>query len=485
MKYELLVSDEIIYDNFSIIKSNSLDFTLCIKLTKYDSIESKLNNKKLFLKCMKQQLTTGKMSRSDKYRKIIKNLINEYDHLLNNCKFIRLNFSREDDNLFFLKNNKCLDNKKIVIGKKLNFDDFERLKQIEAKYNNQNLYFILNGNDDYVDINDCYKTMNIMEEIINKIKSMNLSPIEKIMYVYDLVKSRIYKEEDESQSKTASRDITKILLGENIVCVGYSRLFQLILTNVGINCHNVILKTKNEHDKGHERNIIYVKDDKYKIDGVYYFDSTWDSKKDIDDIYYIDNYNCFAKTINEMRNIENNEFIYEDSPFISDNYEKDISNYLSKQSIIEKSNLYRQIGYMSKILNDYKNINILYFMKNNWNEKEIKEISKTVEKLGNKFTKPISAETMIKIFCNVRKIEYYQNPLNFSFDPENICSALVYSNWKFEKHHYNKKQERYIEDNDTITNLINFIKENQILKQIGEVKLTKTLSKILDNKKNK
>ena len=55
------------------------------------------------------------------------------------------------------------------------------------------------------------------------------------MYVYDLIRERVYTAENPEEEYFVSRDITSVLLGDKIVCVGFSNLFAAIIENLEFN----------------------------------------------------------------------------------------------------------------------------------------------------------------------------------------------------------------------------------------------------------
>ena len=68
------------------------------------------------------------------------------------------------------------------------------------------------------------------------IKKLHLSPLETVLYVYDLVRERKYQEEGANECHTKSRDLTSVLLGDKIVCAGFVNLFNTILEKLDIKC---------------------------------------------------------------------------------------------------------------------------------------------------------------------------------------------------------------------------------------------------------
>ena len=86
--------------------------------------------------------------------------------------------------------------------------------------------------------------------------------------------------EELTDKLTESRSISKSLSNGYIVCVGYSKIFCQLLSELGINSNLVYIEPKNGGG-GHARVIVKVIDEKYNINGVYVFDPTWDCNMDM------------------------------------------------------------------------------------------------------------------------------------------------------------------------------------------------------------
>lgn len=186
----------------------------------------------------------------------------------------------------YLKCNVILDNVNISLDK---------YKEILDKYftndmDRSNIRFYFQENNSPLSAKELYNTSLMVNDIVSRVKKANLSQMESIMYVYDILKERIYKNDDENYHN--ARDVMNVLAGDNIVCVGYSNVFNAVLKCMDIKTMPLI-----SYEANHQRSIAYVKDDKYAIDGVYVFDPTWDSKKDTNDYAYINRYNYFAMTL--------------------------------------------------------------------------------------------------------------------------------------------------------------------------------------------
>ena len=156
------------------------------------------------------------------------------------------------------------------------YPNFYALKGLDEKYD-----FTINYGSytttSYEDFLYMRETIDYYKALIN---TYNLSPLEKIMYAYDLMKS--YKYNETSKHSSTSRNIPEIIRSGEIVCIGYSTFFKQLLFELGIEAQVIDVTIKeNERDEYHARNIVHVDDDKYNVHGDFVFDSTWDSYKEL------------------------------------------------------------------------------------------------------------------------------------------------------------------------------------------------------------
>lgn len=133
-------------------------------------------------------------------------------------------------------------------------------------------------------INDQYKLADVLsaqgklQQFIDFVKNAKASPYEKFLIIYDYVTSKPYKENKASLGN--SRDLIALMNGDDVVCVGYANLLEHICTAVGIKClsqTSSVYKKDGTFIYGHQNNSVYLKDDKYGIDGWYYADACWDA----------------------------------------------------------------------------------------------------------------------------------------------------------------------------------------------------------------
>lgn len=173
----------------------------------------------------------------------------------------------------FEKNNKRIDKLAIRLINK-DYEDITKLKELEKKYDIEISY----GNFKRVEETEDFL---IMRETINYYKKLiqdeNLSPLEELIYAYDLIKSYEYVA-SEKENDFDSRQIHLILKTGKIVCAGYAAFLEQLLTELGI--ETIVVSTQTLSGP-HARNVIKLKDEKYGVDGIFALDATWDSARNL------------------------------------------------------------------------------------------------------------------------------------------------------------------------------------------------------------
>ena len=162
---------------------------------------------------------------------------------------------------------------------------------------------------DYRDVFDYQSVANadkIIKEQANAIKKNDYSPLEKLLHAYLTVSNREFKYEYKGlDGVSASRSVYGVLNSEKIVCVGFSEYLKALVNetndpNLTVFANNISVQSYNKGkiDPGlHHNNIVYIKDDKYKIDGFYYLDATWDDGEK-------ERLNFFLLDIDNVKNIK-------------------------------------------------------------------------------------------------------------------------------------------------------------------------------------
>ena len=324
-------------------------------------------------------------------------------------------FCNENNFTDALNISKRFNAKVIISAQKISLISYKKLIEdfgVE-NINEFNVYIDYQKNNSPILISTVYKISCIINAVVEEINSYDLSPLEKIMFVYDRVKYRLY--EDDLDDINSSRDLDKVLNGDKIVCAGYSNLF----TAVCINSIPVIdLNIK------HQRSLAYIKDAKYNIDGVYAFDPTWDKRKNKDDINYIDRYDYFLMPLVRSMNscyCEISELLELDKETILKIIDgKDMDSALK---VLDRLNILFTLVDAKYIPNDK------YYV--------VEEISKQYDQvIGKYYSSEISFEDFINLLYSVRVVESTSGMIN-NINKDNIRETSIkrYMN-------VNKKKEK-------------------------------------------
>ena len=328
-------------------------------------------------------------------------------------------FCNENNFTDALNISKRFNAKVIISAQKISLISYKKLIEdfgVE-NINEFNVYIDYQKNNSPILISTVYKISCIINAVVEEINSYDLSPLEKIMFVYDRVKYRLY--EDDLDDINSSRDLDKVLNGDKIVCAGYSNLFTAVLTSLGINSIPVIdLNIK------HQRSLAYIKDAKYNIDGVYAFDPTWDKRKNKDDINYIDRYDYFLMSLVRSMNscyCEISELLELDKETILKIIDgKDMDSALK---VLDRLNiLFTLVD--AKYIPDDK-----YYV--------VEEIAKQYDQvIGKYYSSEISFEDFINLLYSVRVVESTSGMIN-NINKDNIRETSIkrYMN-------VNKKKEK-------------------------------------------
>lgn len=183
---------------------------------------------------------------------------------------------------------------KIIIG-------FNKVEEVNLSnillFSNKNLDFHISL-DGFTYTYEEFHKINKRLDILIKELDDSMSPFEKYIYIYNLVrKYKQYKVIDQSEvldlkqlveNKNQSCNLKYILDSKYMDCRGFSFLLQTLLNKVGIESTDfgVYVKMPDGSKAGHSRTIINLDDDKYDIHGIFISDPTWDSQNKDDSLEY-------------------------------------------------------------------------------------------------------------------------------------------------------------------------------------------------------
>lgn len=185
---------------------------------------------------------------------------------------------------------------------KFNYFSNDELLEILQKYHfkeNSKFYYQYNYYDTYSK-EEIIDTILYIKEITSYIEKYNLSSLETIMLVYDLVREReVKKNNDSKMGQSYSRDLSRVMNTEEIVCAGYATISAAILNEIGIKTEIMFWAPQETKGSGHASIVSYINDSKYNIHQILEIDPTWRRKTSKDDYNYINNYNTFCLSLNE------------------------------------------------------------------------------------------------------------------------------------------------------------------------------------------
>lgn len=380
----------------------------------------------------------------------------------------------KDNFIKCLKFAKNINNKVIILeAKNISLGEYkELLSSVNLnELNNPNITISYQDTTRDLNIKELYNLSLLIDEVAKKINKYNLSPLEKIVYVYDYVKKREYHE---CEDKTNSRDLDKVINGENIVCVGYSNLFNAILKSLNISCIPLIsIKAK------HQRSLVYVKDDKYNINGIYAFDPTWDSKKTK---AYIDNYNYFAMPFEESEKNCPTELYQKTTTSIDEiieNYQIDLTQ--DKPISFDKINAIEELFKLTET-EGFEEMNNIVGLYSNCSISEKERAIFIYDTFTKKYNPGnIPVEKLFSAIINARIIEYYVGETtDINIDNIKLAISDKYSHTKIYSRDtaIDKLLKAILCDCDIIEELSEYEERNEeeIKRKTLNIRLLKTLT---------
>lgn len=287
---------------------------------------------------------------------------------------------------------------------------YQNLKNVTLKIYRDGLYYT---QEEYLEED------KKLDSLVSDIKAKDLSPFEKYLAVYNKVKQfKPYKENDGTDKdencfidtgREQSRYLKYILNNDYMVCVGYSHLLVDLLERVGIEATplgiNVdtsyvggfTLEEKPVNLGGHARNLVYIHDEKYGIDGYYVSDPTWDNNMELDLYshalmtieettyerylqkindydYLLDVHDMkeFSEKLNSLIDIKYNELLFKEKQHNQDLYQVDklikIFNHSEEQSNPYKEDLNQKEMILKRVLKEISTSMVNLFKQIDYNQ---------------------------------------------------------------------------------------------------------------------
>ena len=306
-----------------------------------------------------------------------------------------------------------------------NINGLNSLDELKEKYKDYKNVLVQPSGDLPIPIEEAESGVNL-NNIIEDIKNVELSPLEKIIFIYDLVKEKPYKHEGEEDSSFDSRSVFRSITGDSIVCLGYANIMESILHRLGYRVLIDNLEGLSKGEPGHARLLVYLKDEKYNVDGVYVIDPTMDSRAPGDKYNYLYNYCGLLKPIgffnendeiNETRDVTTGYFVNHDIDDFEDMYKivkKTIFDVVDNEnSFSEWKNAKHTIKSLAYL--------ILNMIVEDDSYKEVTQaVKENEEMIKDKINKPIDAFTILQAVTEARVIENLMNPNKYELDYDKL-----------------------------------------------------------------
>ena len=312
----------------------------------------------------------------EKFLEKIKNEINKVNDIVIK---LNLNDDIQDFNNLYNKIKKYMNNDKnliIDISEATDTNIIKKYKQLQELEKNTKCHFQYKY-DIYAtsSIKDIFNAIQFVEEKAQIVKQSNLSPVESLMFIYDMIRDREYTKEKEEEGVDVSRNITRVLTSSSIVCAGFANLFSAIANKVGIYTENIIWKNMDTYKDVHVSNISYINDDKYDIHGIIEIDVTKGSRKSKENNSFLNNYSSFGNYLIKSERFNNNNGLI---------YSMDINNLFYK-ICQDYRNLKHNLKKEPAIMTKAKILNLIIDLKKytkliGIDLKEYEEIKKKLEK---------------------------------------------------------------------------------------------------------
>ncbi len=230
------------------------------------------------------------------------------------------------ENIYFVTGNRDIENINLI--KNLEVDH-----KISIMYDKETICSV----DDFINMR------KYINKIIEPIKKCSLSPLEKSLYAYDIVKDFYIVNHKYMKEKKVSRFIHRIFKANELNCQSYPTLYAQVLREFKIQASDYFLYSPLVEEifltkDNHSRTMIHLVDEKYGIDGLFSTDVIWDAIKKMKKNYH---YEFFLTKVQNLK-----------KQFVTDKFPNEIETLLSYKSVNELS--IKEIQFFQKLLNKEK-----------------------------------------------------------------------------------------------------------------------------------
>ena len=182
------------------------------------------------------------------------------------------------------------------------------------------------------DLEDVIKANNYIDDIVDEIKKLNLSPFETMIYIHGYVtKNFAYKK----GLLEECRVLPGIIKTNNIVCSGYSSFVKAIIDKLDskyIKCDLVGCQIYKkafgfEYIGAHCHNVVKIVDPQYGINGTYIEDACWDAKRG--DSEETRGFAHCLYSVNDLKHLKHVYYVQEDRTDRFSNLLFDVDNFIN------------------------------------------------------------------------------------------------------------------------------------------------------------
>lgn len=285
----------------------------------------KLNN--LFNEKNLDELISDYLLKKEKYQDL------KFTIICNNNELMETKLKYFDDLIEHVKN-KGVDSSDIIIAGKgsetlYSYFTWLKIKALDKHFQKSGVVFGFEDMNKTWTVKEVENANAQIEKIAKKFKEKKLSPYEKLLGAYLTVVSKTYNQ-DLQEHPAQPRSVFGVLNSDKVVCVGYSVLLQAIMEQVGeenikiYQNHVAISYDNSEINSLHQDIIVYIKDEKYGLNGYYFLDPTIDNPSKSKDANVT--LNAFLVPVKDIKNIKkhlrNFQIPRESELFFSEEMEK-------------------------------------------------------------------------------------------------------------------------------------------------------------------
>lgn len=333
-------------------------------------------------------------------------------------------------------------------------DNINYFKTIKDK---KDIYFDLGG-DKLFDLEQIIKDDEFLDYSVQDIKKSDLSPFEKYLAVYDIVKNIKYYNNNSNGVEPGyiyygaePRNIYLILNNNYIVCAGYARLLETLLKRIGMDVTYLISSTEKK-DETHSIVALKIKDEKYNLDGIYLSDPTMDNPM----FFSIEKRNDYDGILFKLKDTPL-KLDYKDAEMVDARHEKreqaiDKDTLLSAVMTVKK-HIFKKIsrpGELELILAT----RLISNEKRKQLEKELNDLKIGLYK--SCLNKKISEVKTIKYSDYVAEILSYEISEHLAkYNDVNLWYTHLFDDFTIgfrKKENYTEEQSNYINDDNNINN---------------------------------